>query len=116
MSGSSVSLLFLELRLPGRPLTIAGVILHDALDQSVVIKMREHWEGVAEPEDQEVLSEYECGLRQLANELGADAFIDHLSSSFANTVTVSPEYRVNRPEGDKEHYATMLLEKLRFDL
>ena len=116
MSGSSLGLLFLELRLPDRPLTIAGVILHDTLDQSVVIKMREHWEGIAEPEDQEVLSEYECGLRQLAHELGAEAFIDHLSSSFANTVSVSPEYRVNRPQSDIEHYAALLLEKLKVDL
>lgn len=116
MSGSSLSLLFLELRLPDRPLTIAGVILHDTLDQSVVIKMREHWEGIAQPEDQEVLSEYEHGLYQLANDLGTAAFIDHLYSNFANTVSVSPEYRVNRPQGDLEHYAALLLEKLKFDL
>lgn len=78
--------------------------------------MREHWEGVAEPEEQEVLSEHEHRLYQLANELRADAFIDHLCSSFANTVTVSPEYRINRPRGGKVHYATMLIETLRFDL
>lgn len=116
MTATSLGLVFLELRLPNRPLTIGGIILHDTFNQSAVIKMRTHWEGIAEPEDQEVLSEYEHGLRQLASELGTAAFMEHLSANFANTVSVSPEYRVNRPQGDLEQFAALLLETLRFDL
>lgn len=115
MIGNSLGLIFLELRLPNRPLTIAGVVLYDALHEEVVIRMRDHWEGIAELDDQEVLNEYEHGLRQLANELGPAAFLDHIGSNFANVVSASLEYGVNRPQGDLDHYAAQLLRQLQFD-
>jgi len=92
------------------------VVIYDALHQEAVIRMRDNWEGIAEPEDQEVLSEYEHGFRQLANELGITAFLEHLTSSFANTVSPSLEYRVNRPEGGLEQYAAQLVKQLQFDM
>jgi hypothetical protein len=112
----SVGLMLLELRLPDRPLTIAGVVLHDDLNQEVVIKMRDQWEGIAEPEDEEVLSQYEHGLYQLVGDLGVEQFLEHIAANFANTVSTSPEYRVNRPEGDLKAFAAQLVRHLQFDL
>lgn len=116
MIGNHLGVIFLELRLPNRPLSIAGVILHDAVNQAVVVKMRDNWRGIAESEDEEVLSGYEHGLIQLANELGAERFLEHLTSSFANTVSVSLEYTVNRPTGDLDKYAAALVQQLRCDI
>lgn len=112
----SLGLIFLELRLPDRPLTLAGVILHDDLNQKVVVKMRDHWDGIAEPEDEEVLSQYEHGLNQLVGELGVEQFLKHIASNFANAVIASPEYRVNRPLGDLNEYAAQLVRQLQFDV
>jgi hypothetical protein len=112
----SIGLIFVELRLPDRPLTIAGVVLHDELNQEVVLQMRDQWGRIAEPEDEEVLSQYERGLHQLMGELGVEQFLEHIAANFANTVSTSPAYRVNRPEGDLKTYAAQLMSQLQFDL
>jgi hypothetical protein len=116
MTGTHLGLIFLELRLPNRPLTIAGVVLHDDANEAVVIKMRDNWHGIADADDEEVLADYEHGLVQLANDLGAKRFLEYLTSNFANAVSVSLEYTVNRPEGDLDQYAAELLRQLRCDI
>jgi hypothetical protein len=112
---SHIGITFLELRLPRRPLTIAGVVLHDAQNQVVVVKMRDRWEKIADAEDEEVLSEYEHGLVQLANELGAERFLEHLAANFSHTISPTLEYMVNRPVGSLDEYAVELLRQFQWD-
>ena len=111
--GTHIGITFLELRLPNRPLTVAGAVLYDRENQSIVVKMHNDWRGMADAEDEEVLAEYEHGLVQLANEMGAERFLDHLNANFSHTIRPSCEYTVHRPAGKLDEYAEELLRQLR---
>ena len=111
--GTHIGITFLELRLPNRPLTIAGLVLHDPENQSIVVKMHNDWRGMADAEDEEVLAEYEHGLVKLSNEMGTESFLDHLNANFSHTITPSYEYTVHRPAGSLYEYAEELLRQLR---
>lgn len=111
--GTDIGITFLELRLPNRPLKIAGVVLHDPESHCIVVKMHKDWRGLADAEDEEVLAEYEHGLVKLASEMGAEPFLDHLDANFSHTIRPSCEYAVHRPAGNLDEYAEELLRQLR---
>jgi len=80
--------LLIEAAPPGRPVTKAGVLLIDPDRDRLHIKLREDWEGIADPDDAEVLSALAADLERQAREIGAERTLAVLEDSLSNTLRV----------------------------
>jgi SOS-response transcriptional repressor LexA len=74
----------LRLALPGRPEHNVGVLLLDPEADRLYVRLRDHWEDIAGPEDQEYLSLLEDEIHSRAAELGAARFLQSLEDSLSN--------------------------------
>lgn len=77
----------LTLELGGEILN-AGILLEDAAQDRLYLRLRRDWEEIA-PEESEVLCELEDGLRATAAELGATHFLERLEDTLSNTLRIS---------------------------
>jgi phage repressor protein C with HTH and peptisase S24 domain len=84
----------LEAHLPAQPARNLGVYLVDPATDRLWLRMRRDFEGLAEPEDIEVLEALEEDIRTRAAETGAEAFLQSLENSLSNTVRVGERQSV----------------------
>lgn len=66
----------------------AGILLHDAEQDRLYVRLRRDWEEIA-PGESGVLCELEDGLRANAAELGAAQFLERLEDTLSNTLRIS---------------------------
>jgi phage repressor protein C with HTH and peptisase S24 domain len=76
----------LQAHLPGQPERNIGVYLVDTGADRLWLRMRRSYEGLAEPEDIEVLEALEEDIRSRAAEMGAEAFLQSLEDSLSNVL------------------------------
>lgn len=76
----------LTLALPGRPSAPAGVLLYDAENELLGVKLRRDWHEIAEPDDAEILAGMEAHLKQLSSEMGAARALEWLESTLSNVL------------------------------
>jgi phage repressor protein C with HTH and peptisase S24 domain len=79
----------LEAHLPGQPARNIGVYLVDPATDRLWLRMRANYEGMAEPEDIEVLEALAEDIRSHAADMGAEAFLQSLEDSLSGVVRVS---------------------------
>ena len=89
-SPANADYLLVELALPGRPVAPLGVMLFEPASDRLLVKLRQDIEGLADPEDAEVLSELERDFALKIDEMGGRRFLDCLEDSLSNVVRVSP--------------------------
>ena len=80
---------FLEAALPDRPLHKIGVLLLDDAGGRCWVKMRQHYEDLADRQDAEVLERLEQDMRDRAAEMGAEPYLLWLEDSLSNAVRLS---------------------------
>jgi phage repressor protein C with HTH and peptisase S24 domain len=90
----------LTLALPGRTPKPAGVLLFDAENGQLGVKLRRDWDDIAEPEDAEILSSMESHLKQISNEMGASRALEFLESSLANVLQLGERNEVGSGAND----------------
>ncbi len=88
-SASKAQYLILEATLPGRPKVNAGVLLLDIATDTLHIKLRQDWDGIADPEDAEVLAQLEQDLAAQGREVGGERALQTLEDTLSNTLAVS---------------------------
>jgi SOS-response transcriptional repressor LexA len=79
----------LETHLPGQPVRNIGVYLVDPASDRLWLRMRRAYDGLAEPDDIEVLQALEEDILRYASETGAEAFLVSLENSLSNVIRVS---------------------------
>jgi phage repressor protein C with HTH and peptisase S24 domain len=79
----------LEAALPERPVHTIGVLLLDTGGNRCWVRMRQRYEGLADPEDADVLEALEEDMRARAAEMGAESYLLWLEDSLSNTVRIS---------------------------
>ena len=84
----------LEAVLPERAPQTIGVLLIDPGSGRLWVRMRQNYEGLADPEDAEVLEALEEDVRARAAEVGAEAYVASLEDSLSNAVRVSARHAV----------------------
>ena len=84
----------LETHLPGQPVRNIGVYLVDAASGRLWLRMRQAYEGLAEPEDIEVLQALEEDILARASEIGAETFLASLEDSLSSAIRVSDRQSV----------------------
>ena len=80
--------MLLEAHFPAQPERNIGVYLVDPATDRLWLRMRTSYEGLAEPDDIEVLEALEEDIRARAAEMGAEAFLQSLEDSLSNVVRV----------------------------
>jgi SOS-response transcriptional repressor LexA len=88
ISTHSARFSIVTLELSGREMN-AGILLEDAANNRLYVRLRRDWDRIAPEEEVEVLEALEDGLRSLAAELGAARVFDHLEDTLSNTLRVS---------------------------
>jgi SOS-response transcriptional repressor LexA len=78
-----------EAALPERPPQAIGVILLDAAGGRGWVRLRRHYDDLAEPEDAEVLEALEQDMRERLAEMGAGACLAWLEDTLSNALRVS---------------------------
>jgi len=76
----------LEAHLPEQPERNIGVYLVDPATDRLWLRMRPDYQGLAAPEDIEVLAALEDDIRARATEMGAEAFLKSLEDSLSNVL------------------------------
>jgi SOS-response transcriptional repressor LexA len=86
----------LQLALPGRPVHNIGVLLIDVDPDSRLhaLRLRRHWEDLADAEDVDYLAALEEDFRNKIGEMGARAFLESLEDSLSHVLQVSERERV----------------------
>lgn len=84
----------LTLALPGRSPEPAGVIVYDADNEKLGVKLRRDWHQIAEADDAEILSGMEVHLKQLSEEMGARGALEWLESTLSNVLQLSERNEV----------------------
>ena len=84
----------LTLSLPGRPEEPAGVLVYDAPQQRLAVKLRRDWQLLASEDDAQILSGLEAHLKQLSLEMGAASALAWLESTLSNILTLSERREV----------------------
>lgn len=83
-----------QVALPGRLSEAAGVIVYDAEQERLGVKLRRDWDSLAEPEDAEVLSQMEGHLQQMAREMGARQALEWLEGTLSHVLTLGEREEV----------------------
>ena len=84
----------LTLSLPGRPEEPAGVLVYDAPQERLAVKLRRDWQLLASEDDAQILSGLEAHLKQLSLEMGAASALAWLESTLSNILTLSERREV----------------------
>ena len=78
-----------EAALPERPPQKIGVFLLDSEADRAWVRLRQHFDDIADPDDAEVLEALEEDLRERAQEMGAQACLVWLEDRLSNAVRIS---------------------------
>ncbi len=81
--------LILQFAPPGRPTRNIGILLLDTAADRVVPRLRDNFEEIADPEDQELLALLEDDLRAKASETGGEEFLRYLEDTLSNTLLIT---------------------------
>ncbi len=84
----------IEVALPGREQTVAGVLLYDPEERRLEMRLRRDWSQIAEPDDAEVLSLVEDDLRAQLSEVGPEQFLARLEDTLSNVLRISARQSV----------------------
>ena len=84
----------LDAALPGSDPQTIGVILIDPATDRGWVRMREHYEDIAQPEDVEVLSALGEDIAAKLAESGAEAYVRSLEDSLSNVLRISDRQTV----------------------
>ena len=90
----------LQLAMPGEMPVNAGILLEDAGENRLHIRMRRDWELIA-PDEAEVLEALEADLAAKAAEMGAERFLGYLDDALSNAVLVSEPREVMVEDFDR---------------
>lgn len=85
----------LDLALPGRPLHTIGVLLLDPATDRLYLRLRDHWEDLADPEDAEVLAALAGDFELKVHQMGGRLFLESLEDSLSHTLRVSERETVS---------------------
>ena len=85
---------FLEAALPDQPVQTIGVLLIDMEADRAWLRMRRHYDDLAEPVDAEVLESLEADIRQRLDEMGAASCLNWFEDTLSNTLRVSERQTV----------------------
>jgi SOS-response transcriptional repressor LexA len=99
----------LQLALPGRPVHDVGVLLLDIASEKWRLRLRGHWEDLAEPEDLEYLAALDRDFEGKIAEMGAQRFLESLEDSLSHVLRVSG--RVSVPVDSFTRVADRLFSK-----
>jgi SOS-response transcriptional repressor LexA len=89
----SATFSLLELALPGRDPSPAGVLLHDPLQDRLYLRLRRDWEEIA-PEEADVLALIETELNARAAELGASSLLAYLEGTLSNLLRIGERHEI----------------------
>jgi SOS-response transcriptional repressor LexA len=78
-----------EAALPDRPPQKIGVFLIDPEGDRAWVRVRQHFDDIADPDDAEVLEALEQDLRERAQEMGAEAYLAWLEDRLSNAVRIT---------------------------
>lgn len=93
--------LLLELALPGRVKTAAGVLLLDPAADRLCLKLRRDWNDLADPDDVQVLRLLEDDFRKYSRESGGEAFLNAIEDSFSGALRVTERENIIIADPDK---------------
>ena len=79
----------LQLALPGQPVHDIGVLLLDASSGRSRLRLRDHWDDLADPEDARYLAALDADFRQKIGEVGAVGFLESLEDSLSHVLRVT---------------------------
>ena len=85
----------LEAHLPGLTPRNIGVYLADPSSGRAWLRMLPNFDGIAQPEDAEVLAALEEDMQDRSREMGADAFLQSMEDSLSNVLRVSERRSVS---------------------
>lgn len=83
-----------EAALPERPLQAIGVYLIDGAGTRAWVRMREHLDGLAGPEDAEVLEAFAREIPDRAAEMGPDSYLRWMEDTLSNVMRISDRQTV----------------------
>ncbi len=86
--------LLLELELPGKPKRNIGVLLLDPEHPRLYVKLRGHWEDIADPDDMELLMALDEDFRAKIQEMGPANFLHNLEDTLSNTLQLSERAKI----------------------
>ena len=86
--------LLLELELPGKPKRNIGVLLLDPEHPRLYVKLRGHWEDIADPDDMELLMALDEDFRAKIQEMGPANFLHSLEDTLSNTLQLSERAKI----------------------
>src|SRR5215831_16141388 len=84
----------LEAALPGQAPRPIGVLLIDPATDRAFFKLRPSFDGIAAPDDAEVLDALGPHIQDCVSEMGAEAFLQSLEDSASNTIRVTDRQSV----------------------
>src|SRR3954451_16544885 len=79
----------LRLAVPGAPEHAVGVLLLDGAGDRLFLRLRSHFDDIAEPDDLEYLAHLEDDLRTQADEMGSGRFLEWLENSLSHLLRIS---------------------------
>ncbi len=84
----------LQLALPNRPVHNAGVLLFDPSSGKLHLRLRNHWEEIADPEELDVLSALRDDFEEKIHEMGGRRFLEWLEDTLSNALLLTGRERV----------------------
>lgn len=78
----------------GRGTTPLGILLEDAQNDRLYLRLRQDWDAIADEEEVEVLSVLEDDLNAKANEMGADKLLAWLEHNASDSITITDRQNV----------------------
>ncbi len=84
----------LTVALPGKTPEPAGVIVYDARNEMLAVKLRRDWHRIAEADEAEILSGIEAHLKQISEEMGPGRALEWLESTLSNVLLLSERTEV----------------------
>lgn len=79
----------LRLALPGRPVHDVGVLLLDPSSGRLHLRLRSHWDDLADADDAEYLAALDEDFRQKVEEMGGQRFLESLEDSLSNILLLT---------------------------
>lgn len=80
----------------------AGIVLVNRASGAVYLRMRESWQGLAQPEDAEILKRYEETFRSAFLKVGAEPYLQMLRDSLSHVLRISDMIPVDVTDFDAE--------------
>jgi SOS-response transcriptional repressor LexA len=86
----------LQLALPSQPLHDVGVLLLNPENGRLYVRLRQHWEDLAGPDDARYLAALEEDFHNRIEEMGGRRFLELLEDSLSNILLVSQRKTVKK--------------------